>query len=285
MQLISIADSFLNGAKPNVMKNNLQKVGGLLFFEPSTRTRIGFEVAAWKLGIKTVFLEKTKPSKSTDWVETISDTIKTMNAFVDYYFIRHPSNEIFNEIVPHTALPVINCGNGYDEHPTQAIIDAYAIYKKFNTLDDLTITFIGDVRYSRAAHSLILLLRNFNNIKINIISPAKLGLQNDYLKRLSSNIEVRKITKLELGKEDILYSSGFAPINPSGTFSQEIIKKYAVTLDDVKKLNSNCIIMNPLPRIDEIDLDVDDTKNAYYFRQNELSLYARMAIIDLFCRQ
>jgi aspartate carbamoyltransferase catalytic subunit len=251
------------------------KLAGLLFFEPSTRTRIGFETAAWEQGYKSILLSAAKPSVSEGWSESMDDTIRTMNAYVDMYFIRHSDSNIFGQVIPYTTNPVVNCGNGYDEHPTQALIDAYTIWFKFGRLDDLTITFIGDTKYSRAAHSLTLLLYQFNNIKIQEITPKTLSMPKKYAQNPPAHIG-----KTELGQENVLYSAGFPPINPSGTFSQEIVQQYIVRKEDADRLSSDCIIMNPLPRIDEIDKEVDSSPKAYYFKQNELGLYMRMAIVE-----
>jgi len=258
---------------------NTAKSFGLLFFEPSTRTRIGFETACWKLGYKTTLLDEAKPSISKGWSESMADTIRTLNAYVDAYFIRHSDNDVFSSVLPHTDKPIINCGNGHDEHPTQALIDAYAIWVKFGRLDNLTITFVGDTRYSRSAHSLALLLSNFSKININEITPSELCFPTVYL-GVGNKSAPNRISKSKLGNEDILYSAGFPPINPSGTFSQDIVQKYVIHKKDADRLKDTCVIMNPLPRIDEIDDEVDDSPKAYYFKQNELGLYMRMAIVD-----
>ena len=276
LQLIERADYF-RASKNKSFKIDNSTIAGLLFFEPSTRTRIGFEAATWKLGYKSVLLNEAKPSVSKGWSESMSDTIRIMNAYVDMYFIRHPEIDIFEQVLPFTNKPVINCGNGYDEHPSQALIDAYAIWHKFGSLDNLAITFIGDTRYSRSAHSLALLLSKFKGLKIQEITPKILSMPREYV----SNMPVTRITKDELGQEQVLYSAGFPPINPSGNFSQDIIKKYIVRLEDIAKLQPGSVVMNPLPRIDEIEDKVDDTPQAYYFEQNELGLYMRMAIVRM----
>lgn len=283
MSILHKSDGFLNTANKSMATELHDKVAGLLFFESSTRTRIGYEVAAYKLGMNTISMDTFKPSKSTGWSETMSDTIRTLNSYVDAFFVRHPSENIFNDIIPYAHVPVINCGNGYDEHPTQALIDSYAIWKRFDRLDNLSVTFIGDVRYSRCARSLMILLSNFEGIVINIIAPEQLIPDKRLLRMLDKKVRVNVITKDDLGHEDILYSSGFAPTNPSGTFTHETVIDYSITLEDVAKLKDTCIIMNPLPRIDEISHDVDYSDKAYYFEQNRMGLYVRMAILEMLC--
>ena len=159
------------------------------------------------------------------------------------------------------------------------MIDAYAIWVKFGRLDNLILTFIGDTRYSRSVHSLVLLLSKFSSNTVNEITPAELSLPAKYTDDFKKNNSISTISKAELGAEQILYSAGFPPINPSGTFSQKTVRQYIVDSKAEKALAKDCVIMNPLPRIDEIDVDVDKSPKAYYFKQNELGLYMRMAIV------
>ncbi|MBI1857064.1 hypothetical protein HY003_01470 [Candidatus Saccharibacteria bacterium] len=282
LDLFRRAEKFRND-QLTAYKINTLKMGGLLFFTPSTRTRVGFEAASWKLGYKTILLDETKPSVSEGWSESIADTIRTMNAYVDFYFIRHPNSAIFDQITPYTKYPVINCGNGNDEHPTQALIDAYAIWSKFGRLDNLTITIIGDLKYSRSVHSLILLLAKFSGNTVNEIAPDELVLERKYKEAFEKKNVLMRLEKTDLGKEQVLYSAGFPPVNPSGTFSQKIIRKYIITEINAKTLSEDCIILNPLPRIDEIAVAVDNLPQAHYFIQNEHGLYVRMAIVEAFC--
>jgi len=277
------ADSFRK-QQTSVTQVDLSKIGGLLFFEPSTRTRIGFEVATWKLGVKTVIMQETKLTDTMSKAESMRDTIRTLNPFVTFYGIRHFDENIFNEVAPFTEHPIINCGNGYQEHPTQALIDAYAMWTKFGRLDGLNITMIGELKYARAVHSLLMLLSNFSNITINEVSPVELQVQEDYKKLFEIHDNTyNRSTKPRWGNEQVVYVTGFPPKNPSGTFSQVIRDKYKITQAVAEALSSDCIILNALPRIDEIDQGVDGLPGAYYFKQNELGLSVRMAVIESFC--
>ena len=263
---------------------NTSKLGGLLFFEASTRTRVGFEAAAWKLGINSVVIQETKLSQNMGQAESMRDTIRSLNPIVSFYCIRHPDEDIFNEVLNFTDLPVINCGNGFVEHPTQALITAYAIWHKFKTLDGLSITMIGELKYARAVHSLLLLLSKFSNVTINAVTPTLLNVQDEYKKVFEVNGNIFKLVKKHTwGNEDVVYSSGFPPKNPIGTFSQKERDKYKLSTQIAEKLSEDAIILNDLPRIDEIDLEVDNSTHAYYFMQNELGLYVRMAILQIFC--
>ncbi len=263
---------------------DLSKLGALLFFETSTRTRIGFEVAAWKMGVKSVVMQETKLNDTMSKAESMRDTIRTLDPYVSFFCIRHPDENIFDEVIPFTKHPVINCGNGYQEHPTQALIDGYTMWSKFGGLDGLNITMVGELKYARAVHSLFLLLSKFSNITVNEFAPAKLQIQPSYKKAFAVNGNtLNTFTKPEWGNEQVLYVTGFPPKNPSGTFSQTERNKYKVTLNAVSQLSPDCIILDALPRIDEIDEAVDDTPNAHYFQQNEFGLYVRMAVIERFC--
>ena len=216
LHLFAMADEYrLKQNRANMIDTST--LFGLLFFQPSTRTRVGFETASWKLGYKSVILDEAKPSVSEGWSESMADTVRTMNAYVNAYFIRHHNEKIFEEVTPYTDYPIINCGNGYDEHPTQALIDAYAIWVKFGRLDNLTITFIGDTRYSRSVHSLVLLLAKFSGNTVNEITPKELSLPDKYTHDFKKNNSLKQLTKQELGGEQVLYSAGFPPINPSSS--------------------------------------------------------------------
>ena len=270
--------------KPPVSKPDLTKLGALLFFEASTRTRIGFEAAAWKMGIKSVVMQETKLNEQMSKAESMRDTIRTLDPYVSFFCIRHPDENIFSEVVPFTKRPVINGGNGYEEHPTQALIDAYTMWLRYGSLDGLRITMVGELKYARAVHSLLLLLAKFSGISINELAPTELQVQASYKKAFEANGNVyKKLSKPAWGSEQVIYVTGFPPKNPSGTFSQTLRNKYKITKAIVGQLSPDCIILNALPRIDEIDEDVDDTPNAYYFEQNEFGLYVRMAVIEQYC--
>lgn len=282
IDLIKRAEHFRTTKKPIPLRNDV--IGGLLFFEESTRTRVGFEVAAWKLGIKSVFLNETKSTQKMSHAESIPDTIKTLDPYVSFFCIRHPEDKVFEQVLPHTKLPVVNGGNGNFEHPSQALIDLYAIWKHFGRLDDLKIMLVGNPRFSRATHSLVELLRLFENLEITEYSPAELGLPKKYTDSFTrNNNKYSRSKKPSWSDKDVVYVTGFAPKTPIGAFSDKQRKKYSITKQITSTLPKKSIILNPLPRIDEIEEGVDNTKNAYYFEQNRLGLYMRMAIIEKFC--
>lgn len=278
VDLIAVAENELNSNQAYSVDTTQQ--GALLFFEASTRTRIGFESAAWQLGIKTVAMYETKYNETMSGAESLADTIRTLNPLVNFYAVRHPNPTVFEQITPYTTHPVINCGTGHQEHPTQALIDAFSIWKHFGRLDNLDIAMLGALRYSRAARSLLALLENFEGITVT-------GVTEPDLQPLATEVDAfqakgnRYITAINgnWAKQDIVYSAGFPPRTPGSEYSQSVRDKYKVTESMVDALNDAAIIMNPLPRIDEIDIEVDSRPQSYYFKQNELGLHMRKAVL------
>lgn len=257
--------------------------GALLFFESSTRTRIGFESAAWKLGIKTVSIYDTKYNDTMSAAESLADTIRTLNPYVSFFCIRHSDEDVFDQVLPYTSYPVVNCGNGSQEHPTQALIDGYTVLSHFGSIDGLNITMTGALRHSRAARSLLTLLSNFEGVKVSGFTEPTLDFYDEDIERfIKSGNQYRRTSLPEWGNAQVIYSAGFPPKTPSGDYSQAVRDKYKITREIADELGDG-IIMNPLPRIDEIDTEVDDTPQAHYFQQNENGLYMRMAVVSRYC--
>lgn len=278
------AESFRQNPDKSVPIDTSQQ-GGLLFFESSTRTRIGFETTAWKLGIKTVSIYETKHNDTMSAAESLSDTIRTLNPYVSFFCVRHSDEDVFDQILLYTSHPVVNCGNGSQEHPTQALIDGYTMLRQFGSLDGLNIIMTGALRYSRAAHSLMALLANFNDVRVTGFCEPDLDFSNESIREFVRNgNKYQHSDTPDWGKSQVIYSAGFTPKNPSGEYSQTVRDKYKITREIADELGDG-IIMNPLPRIDEIDQDVDDTQQAHYFQQNENGLYMRMAVVSKYCLQ
>ena len=169
----------------NINESLKGKVIGLLFYEPSTRTRVSFEVAIKKLCGEVILVNDTYSSHQKG--ESIEDTIKTMECYCDALIIRHPEKNIMNKIIQVANKPIINAGDGDGEHPTQALLDIYTIYKHFKTIEKLKYTFVGDLKYSRTIHSLIKVLCLYSNISVFLISPDGLKLPDEYKELLYKN--------------------------------------------------------------------------------------------------
>ena len=267
----------------NRVQNFLEgKVIASLFFEPSTRTRLSFETAINRLGAKVIgFSDASNTSQSKG--ETLKDTIKMVNNYVDMIVMRHPlegSSRYASEVA---TVPVVNAGDGANQHPSQTLLDLYSILKTQGTLEGLTINMVGDLKYGRTTHSLLQAMSLFNT-KFVFTAPEELKMPKEYKQFLDSQgIEYIETTSIDehLNDCDILYMTRVQQERFTDPMEYERVKDVytlnAAMLSDVKQ---NMKILHPLPRVTEITQDVDETPYAYYFKQAENGLYVRMAIIS-----
>ena len=258
------------------------KVIASLFFEPSTRTRLSFETAINRLGAKVIgFSDATNTSQSKG--ETLKDTIKMVSNYVDMIVMRHPlegSSRYASEVAD---VPVVNAGDGANQHPSQTLLDLYSILQTQGTLEGLTINMVGDLKYGRTTHSLIQAMSHFNP-KFIFTSPDELKMPKEYKDFLDRrNIEYIETDSLDahLNECDILYMTRVQQERFTDPMEYERVKDvYTLNASMLGNVRDNMKILHPLPRVTEIDQDVDDTPYAYYFRQAENGLYVRMAIIS-----
>ena len=265
--------------------NNINKllkgiVIGLLFYEPSTRTRCSFEVAIKKLGGETILVNELYSSHQKG--ESIEDTIKTMECYCDALVIRHPEKNIMNKIIHVANKPIINAGDGDGEHPTQALLDIYTIYKHFRTVEQLTYTFVGDLKYSRTVHSLIKVLALYSNIRVFLISPEGLELPREYKDLLYENsIIYYERNNLD---EDVLLVTNILYITrlQKERFSHEdyINNNFVLNKEKMLLANKNMIVLHPFPRNEEITFEIDDDPRCKYIEQMKNGLYMRMTILQ-----
>lgn len=256
------------------------KIVSLLFFQPSTRTRIGFEAAAYRLGAQVLKLDETKFQDNMTLAESLEDTVRVLNGYCDAMCIRHPDANVFERIDPLVSVPLINACNGDDEHPTQSLIDLMTIQNLHGRLDNLNIALVGDLRFLRTAHSLALGLSKFEDITITAISPEELRLPDQYKNPfISSGNNYHETVEMDLANADVVYVNGFAPKTPIDIFDETIRKRYQINEKVLEGLKAGAIILSPLPRIDEITHEVDQTPNASYFKQSDWGLFMRMAIL------
>ena len=282
-EVFSRADKMLenieSGKKINVMSS---KILATLFYEPSTRTRLSFESAMERLGGSVISMADSKTS-STSKGETLADTIRIVESYSDLIVIRHPLEGDAFLASRFSSKPIINAGDGSGEHPTQTLIDLYTIRKEFGSIDGKTITIIGDLKYGRTVHSLLSALSRYN-VTVNLVSPENLAIPkhvyNDVKGRLNMNIST-DITKY-LGETDILYVTRIQKerFTDKNEYAR-LIGSYKITVSDVNKLKKGAIIMHPLPRVDEISSEVDNTPAARYFKQAYYGVPVRMAIISM----
>ena len=279
LHVLETAREFEQNREQNFLEG---KVIASLFFEPSTRTRLSFETAINRLGAKVIgFSDATNTSQSKG--ETLKDTIKMVNNYVDMIVMRHPlegSSRYASEVAD---VPVVNAGDGANQHPSQTLLDLYSILQTQGTLEGLTINMVGDLKYGRTTHSLLQAMSHFNT-KFIFTAPEELKMPKEYKQFLDSQgIEYIETTSIDehLNDCDILYMTRVQQERFTDPMEYERVKDVytlnAAMLSDVKQ---NMKILHPLPRVTEITQDVDETPYAYYFKQAENGLYVRMAIIS-----
>lgn len=280
LQVLSLAEEF---EKNPVQKIAEGKVVASLFFEPSTRTRLSFESAANRLGAKIVGFADSS-SSSTSKGESLVDTIKTVCCYSDLIVMRHPlegSARLASEVA---TVPVINAGDGANQHPTQCMLDLYSIKKTQGTLDNLHIALVGDLKYGRTVHSLVEAMCNFNTT-FHLVSPVSLKLPSSVKMHIKErNLTYYQYTEIQdaIDKVDILYMTRVQRERFLDIQDYEKVKNSCILekslMDNVKK---SMKILHPLPRVNEIHSNVDSTPQAYYFQQAQNGVYVRQALISL----
>ena len=272
-----------NLREPKTSTLLLDKVVACVFFEPSTRTRLSFETAALRLGAKVISAENAMANSSAYKGETIEDTARMLSCYADAIVMRHPVAGSIEDASKVTDTPILNAGDGANQHPSQGLLDLYTIQKEHGRLDNLSIAFVGDILNSRTLRSLVPLLMMWENNKFYFISPKELVLGDEYRKYLKDNnvnfIETNSLDEC-LPKVDVLYMTRVQKERFTDTLEYEKVKdSFLLKMEHVKKLKSDAIILHPLPRVNEIDPEIDKDKRAAYFRQAQNGLYIRMALL------
>ena len=253
-----------------------------LFFEPSTRTRLSFETAANRLGARVIGFTDPKVTSSTKG-ETLKDTIMMVSNYSDVIVMRHYLEGAALYASELTPVPVVNAGDGAHQHPSQTLLDLYTIIQTQGTLENLNIYLVGDLKYGRTVHSLIMAMRHFNPT-FHFIAPKELAMPNEYkqycLENNISFVEHEDFNEDIIAGADILYMTRVQRERFSDLMEYERVKDvYVLNASMLGKAKSNMRILHPLPRVNEISQDVDSTPHAYYFQQAQNGLYAREAII------
>ncbi len=257
------------------------KILGALFFEPSTRTRLSFTSAMMSLGGNVLGFDQAG-SSSTAKGETVADTIRMVSAYTDIIAMRHPKEGAPIVAERNSSVPIINAGDGGHFHPTQTLTDLLMIKRRFGRLDNLTVGICGDLKYGRTVHSLIAAMARYENVKFVLISPKELTLP-DYVKdEFLLGKEWREVTDLEaeISGLDILYMTRIQGERFDSKEEYERLKdSYILTAEKLGGAKPTLSILHPLPRVNEIDTDVDEDERADYFLQAEGGRYIRMALI------
>jgi aspartate carbamoyltransferase catalytic subunit len=259
------------------------KILATLFYEPSTRTRLSFEAAMLRLGGQVLGFSEAKSSSAAKG-ESVADTIRTVECYADIAAMRHPKEGAPKVASMNSKMPVINAGDGGHQHPTQTLTDLLTIRKFKGTLSNLTIGICGDLMFGRTVHSLIKAMSRYENIKFILISPKELKIPS-YIKvevLEKNNIEFVETQNLEavLPDLDILYMTR---VQKERFFNEEdyirLKDSYILDKEKMEKAKSDMIILHPLPRVNEIAVELDTDPRACYFRQAKFGMYVRMALI------
>lgn len=278
LQLLDFAEKFEKNPRQRILENH---VVATLFFEPSTRTRLSFESAVSYLGGKIIGFSDVS-SSSVQKGESLRDTIKTVANYSDVIVMRHPKEGSARFASEVSTVPIINAGDGANQHPTQCLLDLYSIRKTQGKLDELNVAFVGDLKYGRTVHSLVHALCQFD-CKFHLVSPVELKLPSSVKIHIKEkNLEYYQYTELNevIPKVDILYMTRIQKERFSDPMEYEKIKNsYVLKNEMLHTTKNNLRIMHPLPRVNEIDEDVDDNQRAYYFQQALNGVYIRQALL------
>lgn len=279
LYMIKLAQEFEKHPNREILKG---KVVATLFFEPSTRTRLSFETAANRLGARVIGFSDAKVTSATKG-ETLKDTILMVSNYADAIVMRHYIEGAAQYASEVAQIPIINAGDGAHQHPSQCMLDLYSIYKTQGTLENLNICLVGDLKYGRTVHSLIMAMRHFNPT-FHFIAPKELAMPNEYkIYCKEHNIKYVEHTAFNekiINEADILYMTRVQKERFSDLMEYEKVKNvYILKNDMLNNARDNMKILHPLPRVNEIEYEVDTNPHAYYIQQAQNGLYAREAII------
>lgn len=255
-----------------------------LFFEPSTRTRLSFEAAMHRLGGEVISVAQAMTAASVAKGESLADTARTVEQYCDVIVIRHPQIGSAQEVAEAASVPVINAGDGAGQHPTQALLDIYTIWKECGRLEDLTVALVGDLKHGRTVHSLSALLGLFD-VRLIFVRPAALAMPVELTRGLrATGVEIEESEDLATAvlESDVLYVTRVQRERFEDPAEYEGLKgSYVVDNSLAQSFKKRTVVMHPLPRVNEIDPEVDSYPGAAYFRQVRNGLYIRMALLSL----
>lgn len=280
LKIMELSQKFEDNPSQSLLKG---KVIATLFFEPSTRTRLSFETAINRLGGKIIGFSDSN-SSSVSKGETLHDTIKMVSNYADMIIMRHPLEGSARYASEVADIPVINAGDGANQHPSQTLLDMYSIMKTQGRLDNINLFMVGDLKYGRTVHSLLMAMSQFNNPIFNFIAPPELAMPDEY-KLFLSQQGIRYFEHLEftdiVNQADIIYMTRVQKERFIDPVEYEKVKNvYILRNEMLENTKPNMRILHPLPRINEIHTNVDSNPKAYYFTQARNGVFTRMAIIS-----
>ena len=265
---------------PEILKN---KTLATIFYEPSTRTRLSFETAIQNFGGHLLTTENAGEFSSAMKGESLEDTIRVINAYADGIILRHPEAGAADRAAKVSVAPIINAGDGASEHPTQALLDVYSIYRAKGKIDGLKIALVGDLLYGRTVHSVIPLLALYD-VEFYLVAPPNLQMPKEYLDQLDKqSVPYTLMDNWDdvISKVDIMYMTRIQKERfESAEAYQKLKDSFILGMDDVKKMKPEAIILHPLPRVNEIAPEVDNDPRAAYFEQVKNGLFLRMALLN-----
>jgi aspartate carbamoyltransferase catalytic subunit len=276
----------LLGAARGVLKGEIEQrwrdaIVGLMFYEDSLRTRVGFEAAAARLGARPVGVYGAKHTAIMSGAESVDDAARSIAEWCSVLCLRHPEADAPRRVAAAVRTPVINCGNGDSEHPTQALIDVLTMDELLDGVEDLHVAIVGDLHGMRAAHSLAIVLGQYQGVRLRCIAPRGLEMPTTYLEAFQAGGNpLEETDAMEVEDVDVLYAAGLPETTRLGPVSKEERRHFFIDRGTVDRLPDHARILCPLPRIDEIAREVDATPQAAYFEQSRLSVAMRTAILD-----
>lgn len=276
LSILTHAKLFKQGLRKNTLDG---KVLASCFFEASTRTRLSFESAVTRLGGKTIGFADSGATSQTNKGESFVDTLKMLNCYADGMILRHPNDGAARLAAEIMSIPVINAGDGANEHPTQTLLDLFSIEDSQRRLDEINLGLMGDLKYSRTVHSLIDASKLFN-MRLYLIAPPILRIDSENLielKRHGISYSFHNEIADVIEHLDCLYLTRLQ----KERIADVIDCSYGINLELLKRARPNLRILHPLPRLNELPVEIDDTPHAYYFRQAENGLYIRQALLDM----
>ena len=282
LEILEIAEKIENSSEEEKLNFLKGKIIATLFFEPSTRTKMSFESAAFRLGAQVLQLPPLEQS-SVKKGESFSDTIRMVESYSDVIVVRHPNDGAARLASTTSKKAVINAGDGSNQHPSQTLLDLYTIKEEKGTLSNLSIAFVGDLKYGRTVHSLVKALTHFNPT-IYFVSPKILQMPAYLIDDLDKNnikYEILEDFRDCLDKIDVFYMTRIQKERfPDIEDYQKVKGVYVINKENILgKCKENMIILHPLPRVDEISTDLDETKHALYFKQAKNGIPVRQAMM------
>lgn len=280
--IVKTASQLKAEPKPELIKN---KVVASCFFEPSTRTRLSFETAIQRIGGSVIGFDSAGNTSLAKKGETLADSVQVITAYVDAFVIRHPQEgaaRLASEF--SNGVPVINAGDGSNQHPTQTLLDLFTLFETQGRLDNLNIAFVGDLKYGRTVHSLTQALAKFDNNRFFFIAPEALAMPDYICEELDeAGLQYSFHNDMEsvIPELDILYMTRVQKERFDESEYAHIKSAYVLTASLLEGARGNMKVLHPLPRVDEITTDVDKTPHAYFFQQAENGVYAREALLAL----